>query len=252
MAETKKGIHLVTEGFELDRVIEPIYDYPIQKMIILRSKQTNYPEADKLSSHYVEKIKKELRVEVEVKETDIYSFEEVYQKTAKIIKQNQQKPIYINISSAPKLALVAMITAAYQNKQKNTEIFYVKPQKYLLPQLLGKIANDESLEETKKEFLEHGFAKGKTSYEQIPIFPIQQTNELDKKILKTLKKQEQANSITKLKNQIEKKSNESIKRSTLQYRIKKLEQNDLIKTQRENRRLKIEIQKLGEIYLKNK
>ncbi|OKY78725.1 MAG: CARF domain containing protein [Candidatus Methanohalarchaeum thermophilum] len=244
----EKGIHIVAEGFELDRAIEPIYDYPIEKMYILGANQTKYSGGNKLAKHFVQKIKEELRVEVQTKELDIYNFQEVFEETAQIIQENQNQPIYINISTAPKLSLVAMISAAYLNKRKNMEIFYLKPQEYLLPKMLKQITDDGDIEKIKNEFLEHGFAKGKTGYEEIPVFPIKNIKEIDKKILKVLKNKE-AKSISELKNKLEERTQKETKRSTIQYRIKNLEKDGLISTERQNRRLQIKIKKLGKIYI---
>jgi len=59
-----------------------------------------------------------------------------------------------------------------------------------------------------------------------------------------------ADSIKELHEKLNEDRDEEVERSGLQYRIDKLKDIDLIKTERENRRLKIDLRRLGEVYHK--
>ena len=261
MPGKEKGVHIVAGGYEYDRIVKPmIGEYPAKKLIILENKEEKqYPETKKLIKNFLNKIN-EFPIENEIIPVDIYNYEQVLTKTTNLIKKysKQNTPIYLNISSAPKLALVAMISAAYLTN-KNVEIFYVEPKEYTIPQLLTELnntnkTNNKELKKINKKFKEKGSAIGIKKYEQIPLFPVEKIKKIDYKILKTIQKENGINSIKELLNKINKNKNkkEKTKRSTIQYRIKKLKNQKLITTKRKNRKLKINITRLGKIYLQKK
>lgn len=260
MSGKERGYHLVIGGFEYDRLIGPMMGkYPVKKVIILKGKTKDaYPEAMDLTEHYMEKLSNN-PIEIETVDTDIYNFDDVFLKTLDVIEKYAEKddPIYLNISSAPKLALVGMISAAFMSKS-NVEIFYVAPEKYLLPELLERFKDldfeDESsiqkLRDTRDRFMEKGSGQGIKKYEEIPTFPIQDITEIDDSILSILEKRGGADSIKELHEKLNEDREKEVERSSLQYRIDKLKDIGLIKTERENRRLKIDLTRLGEIYEK--
>jgi len=261
MTGKEKGIHITAGSFEYDRVIAPIMGkYPVEKLIILKAESSDrYPEAKSITDRFVDKMKSN-PIDIEIKDVDIYDFDEVFLKTTSILKKFSDKKIYINISSAPKLSLVAMMSAAFFSKKRNNlEIFYLAPKDYLLPKILNKISElkDSKDEETindlirlGEEFKENGTAKGISEFEEIPIFPIQNITNTDKEIMNEIEECKGVNSIKELVVQINEYREKSLERSSIQYRLEKLEEKGLIKTRRENRRLRIELSRLGEIYLK--
>ena len=262
MSGKVRGCHVVVGGFEYDRVIAPVMDrYPVKKMIILKGDTSDsHPGADDLAQHFMDKLS-DYPIDVETVDTDIYDFDEVFLKTLEVIEENadEDTPIYLNISSAPKLALVGMISAAFISDHRDqVEIFYGVPKKYLLPDLLERIKDMDvddkrsmkELEEAKDEFLERGSGRGIRDYEEIPIFPIEDIESVDHDILSILKKNNGADSIKDLQESLNEEREEKIERSSLQYRLDKLKDLGLIKTERDNRRLKIGLTRLGDVYEK--
>ena len=261
MPGKEKGIHITAGSFEYDRVIAPIMEkYPVEKLVLLKAESTDrYPDAKRLTDNFVQKMKNN-PIDIEIEDVDIYDFDEVFLKTISVLKKYSNKRIYINISSAPKLTLVAMMSAAFFSKQRhNLEIFYIAPEDYLLPQILNKISelkdgkDEETIDELiqlGREFKENGTAKGISEFEEIPIFPIQEITETDKEIMSEIEECKGVNSIKELVVQINEYREKSLERSSIQYRLEKLEEKGLLKTRRENRRLRIELSRLGEIYLK--
>ncbi|KXA92533.1 hypothetical protein AKJ40_04270 [candidate division MSBL1 archaeon SCGC-AAA259M10] len=263
MVEKQRGIHVFAGSYEYDRIVEPLFgDFPVEKIIALRS-DTSYPIMTKLTDHFIQKLRDNIPREIETVSLDIYNFDEVFRKTLKILREYSKKdiPIFLNISSAPKLTLVAMISAAYFFKNKgNIEIFYVAPETYLVPEILEELdklddSNQskviENLKELRDIFRKSGIAVSATNYELIPLFPIEGINELDLSILEILDDFGTINSITALIEKLKQKSQREVKRTSVQYRLKKLRENNLIKTKRVERRMEIEIARLGEIYLKS-
>ncbi len=261
MPGKEKGIHITAGSFEYDRVIAPIMGkYPVEKLVILKTGSTDrYPGAKELTDMFVEKMEKN-PIDIEIEDVDIYDFDQVFLRTLNAIKKYSDKKIYINISSSPKLTLVAMMSAAFFSKKKDDlEVFYIAPEDYILPKILNKISqlednkDEETIEELiqlGKEFKENGTARGISEFEDIPVFPIQNITDTDKEILSELEECKGVNSIKELVVQINEYREKSLERSSIQYRLEKLEEKGLLKTRRENRRLSIQLSRLGEIYLK--
>jgi len=160
----------------------------------------------------------------------------------------------LNISSAPKLTLVAMMSAAFMMKnQADIEIFYVSPEEYLIPKIVEKLSdvdnNVEELKELGEQFLESGTAMGLNSYEDIPVFPIKNITDRDRYILKVLKSSDGVESIKELVEMINELKEERIERSSIQYRLEKLKENGLVYTERHNKKLRIFLTRIGKIYL---
>ncbi|MFW5928757.1 MAG: DUF6293 family protein, partial [Thermoplasmatota archaeon] len=120
MTAREKGIHVLVGSYEYDRVVEPLFgEYPIEQMVIFRS-DSPYSKMSELSDEFIEKVKNNVPKKIETVTVDLYDFGEVFQKTLETFRKYSKKnaPIYLNISSAPKLALVAMISAAYFLREK--------------------------------------------------------------------------------------------------------------------------------------
>ena len=261
MPGKEKGIHITAGSFEYDRVIAPIMGkYPVERLVILKTGSTDrYPGAKEITDRFIGKMKKN-PIDIEIEDVDIYDFDEVFLKTISVLRMYSDKKIYINISSAPKLTLVAMMSAAFFSKQKDDlEIFYIAPKDYLLPQILNKISelkdnkDEETIDELirlGREFKENGTARGISEFEEIPIFPIQEITDTDKEIMSEIEECKGVNSIKELVLQINEYREKSLERSSIQYRLEKLEEKGLLETRRENRRLSIQLSRLGEIYLK--
>lgn len=140
----KQTIHIIPAGFEYDRIIAPILrEYPAKKVYVLQGKtMSSYPDAGELEEHFVQKLK-EQPIPIQIEDVNIYHFDEVFERACSIINKEitAGNTISINISAAPHLALVALLSAAllYHNIGK-IKIIYVAPEKYLLPEILNKLS----------------------------------------------------------------------------------------------------------------
>ncbi len=259
MSAKRRGIHITTDGFEYDRVIVPIMtEYPVEELVILRNTDKSYTGAWRLAGHFVEKIK-DSPIKTRVIETNIYDFNEVLKTTRKLLDEYSKMnlPIYINISSMPKLSLVAVITAALLKKERSEiEVFYVKPEEYLIPRILdciARIGDDEcaieELKEIGQRFKTRGGGAGMVDSIKIPLFPITQITDLDKNILSILADTGGTESISQLVEILNKDRKDEVKRSTVQYRLDRLEKYGLVIGKRENKRLKLELTNVGSAYL---
>ena len=241
----KKGTHIIAGGFEYDRIVKPMLEYPGDRIIVLRDNGGKYPLSSSLAEHFLKKLK-DFPVEIEEISIDIYNFDEVFLKMLELIKREiKERRVYVNISSAPKVTLVAMISSVFFMRGKgDIEIIYCKPEEYLIPRII------ETLDrKMKSEFMDHGGGRGVKEYESIPIFPIEEITEIDMKILKILDEKNGAESIKELVEYIN-RDESRVQRSSIQYRLERLEEKGLISKEREEKRVRLFITRMGEIYLK--
>ena len=260
----KEGIHIAAAGFEYDRIIAPIMrKYPAKKLILLQADTSDvYPKANKLTEELVNKIK-DHPIDVEIVSTDIYDFDETFSSTIEVLKNYSGKgeKIYLNISSAPKMALVAMISATFFMREKaDIDIFYVSPDEYYFPQLLGELGvlgnnkkqkNQDIIGDLAKKLTEKGLGSGLKNVKNIPMFPIQKIKDIDKEIMKKLKEEEGVKSGNELLNLLNENSEEKLQRSSLQYRIDVLSKQGLIYRNKEEKNVKIDLTDIGRMYLKS-
>jgi len=257
MTAKESGVHIAAGGFEYDRILKPMFNrYPVDKLLLLRSKTSPYQGPRNLAKRFIDKLQ-ENPIEIKIHRVDMYDFDDVYSKVIKILKNesNRNKKIYLNISSAPKLTLVAMMSAAFMMKnQADIEIFYVSPEKYLIPEIVEKLSdvenNVEELKELGNQFLENGTAMGLKNYEEIPIFPVKNITDRDRYILEVLKSSDGVDSIKELVLKVNRSRKKRIERSSVQYRLEKLKENGLVYTERHNKKLRISLTRVGDIYLK--
>ncbi|MFO7792124.1 MAG: DUF6293 family protein [Candidatus Saliniplasma sp.] len=251
------GVHIVTGGFEYDRILKPMLNrYPVDRLVLLRSKSSPYRDSKDLAKQFIEKLQ-ENPIDINIHRVNIYDFDDVYSKVLKILKNqsHHNKKIYMNISSAPKLTLVAMMSAAFMMKNEaDIEIFYVSPDDYLIPKIIDRLAdvenNVEELRELREQFLENGTAMGLKNYEEIPIFPVKNITDRDRYILEVLKSSDGVDSIKELVLKVNRSRKKRIERSSVQYRLEKLKENGLVYTERHNKKLRISLTRVGDIYLK--
>jgi len=263
MSESAKGVHIAAGGFEYDRIMIPIMtQYPLEKLVILQSDtEEEYPGANKVTQHFIDKIM-DNPIPVEIEDTDIYDFDSVFQKTVELIREytSEDKLVYLNISSAPKLALAAMMAAAYFTPDRsNVKIFYGSPENYVILQMVAELgllaekrvkeASIENLEELGEKFMDNGTGEGVKEYEEIPVFPIQEITDVDRKVMRVLKNNDGVESIKELIEGLEEEEDMDMKRSSLQYRMDKLVKMNLIERNPETRKVEVRLTRTGEIYL---
>ncbi len=259
MTAKEAGIHITTDGYEYDRIIQPIIGkYPVEKLVVFRSPDSPYTDARDLAEEFVQKVLA-LGIDVEVVDVNIYDFNHVFINTLKQINMyaGEGKKVYINISPVPKLATVAMMCAAFLSPyHDNLEIFYASPEEYIIPKIINHLTTMEmdeqgrtKLVELTERFMKKGSAEGVKDYFDIPVFPIIRITDMDREILRILKDTSGVDSIEMLVEHINKDRKEKITRSSIQYRLERLVENGIVDTERKERRLSICLNKLGEVYL---
>ncbi len=130
----RKRIHIVPVGYELDRVVLPVTGVCTDEIkadivyLITKSKK------DK-AKLYVDEIKKRLNNVVRCKVefcNDIKDIYEILRVMRKIIIEERNNDIYINVSSGSTMSTIAGVMAAMLFKEEDIAItpYYVDPKKY--------------------------------------------------------------------------------------------------------------------------
>lgn len=264
----KAGVHIVPTGVEFDRAILPLLkDFTVQKayMIIHKPKGEPFTEQTAIVNKYIEKMKS-IPIEWEEVYTDIYDFDDTFTILYNLIHKELKagNPVYVNISSAPRIVQVALIFAAFLNrKEDNVELFYVEPVKYFegdlmnaVFELLEKDADEkkiiQKIKATAKEIRDHGIAMGEKKIHEFPPFPIAKVTDIEHDILKVLVDNKKVDSIKDMKELLDKERGEPTPRSNIKYYLDNMSRLGLIKTEREMKELRIMPTRVGELFAKTR
>jgi hypothetical protein len=257
------GVHLIPVGFEYDRVIKPIIErYPAKKAYLLLGKTNSggFPLEEKLSRNFAKKIE-QLPVDFEHRELDIYDFDAVFDEVYRIMREEAEnnEPIYVHISPAPRVMFAAMMFASFliENDAK-IEMIYVKPKEYLYPQIIQAMSHlnrkdsvnkaVEELKELYEQFNKFGNGVDVNEIIGLPPFPVQELSPLEFETLKVLLDEREVDSIQDLVLLINEQRDEPVARSNIQYYLRELERKKLINTERDKKKLRIQIEPVGELY----
>jgi hypothetical protein len=263
---SKPGVHIIPAGLEYDRVIKPLFkDFTVSKAYLLINDQIkgrDFGEQQEAVNKFVKAMKK-VPIEWEEVKVDIYDFNETFKTAYGLINKEVKSgnPVYINLSSAPKILQVALTMAAFLNKEHGeVELFYVEPEKYYegelidtVLQLLDKKADEtmvmEKLRALAKEISIHGMAAGESKIHEFPPFPVADVTDLEYAMLKVIRDQKDGvSSIKEMKELIDKSSKTPTPRSNVKYYLDHLQKLGLVRTERDKKELNIRLTKVGELF----
>ena len=278
---SKPGVHIIPAGLEYDRVVKPLLkDFTVSKAYLLINENLgkDFGKQKEIIDRFRRSIKK-VPIEWEEIEVDIYDFNKTFQTVYSLINKEALagNPVYINISSSPKILLVALIMAAFMNKEHGeVELFYVEPEKYYdgevvhaIMQLLDKKADEKNivnnLRELAKEIEAHGMAAGEARIHEFPPFPIAEITDIEYDMLRVIRDanvpstkdqdlagQGSVSSIKKLKERLDDKLGKVTPRSNVKYYLDNLQRMGLVRTERDKKELNIRLTKVGELFADTK
>ncbi|MFQ5910957.1 MAG: DUF6293 family protein [Thermoplasmata archaeon] len=125
-------VHIIPLGLELDRAVLPVRAMKAHRAYVLCN-----PESHPLQRHFLDRVSEELAgdgVEVIHTKVDTHSdLKALMQEATRIIQDEVKKGnrVYINISSAGKLAAVAGMLAAMAHLGERGYAYYVRPEDYV-------------------------------------------------------------------------------------------------------------------------
>jgi hypothetical protein len=274
---SKPGVHIIPAGLEYDRVIKPLFkDFTVQKACLLIYDKEKDNGTDKRQTQMVNYFIDEVRrvpIEWEDVYVDIYDFNSTFKAVYGLIDREVRAgyPVYVNISSAPRMLQVALIMASFLNKREGAvvELYYIEPEKYYegelintVFKLLDKDADEklvvENLKDLALEIREHGMAAGEASLHEFPPFPLARITDIEYDILDVIKNKAEkqpdqedngyVSSIKELKVLLDKKTGRETPRSNVKYYLDNLQELGLLETARDKKELKIRLTVVGRLF----
>jgi hypothetical protein len=277
MDMSKPGVHIIPAGLEFDRVIKPLFkDFTVQKAYLLihdvKSDKGIYRRQSEIVNDFIKEIKR-VPIEWEDVRMDIYDFNSTFKTVYQLIDREVKagNPVYVNISSAPKMLQVALIMASFLNKRENAtvELYYIEPEKYYEGELLNTVfklldPNADEKQVTKKlkslasEIKEHGMAAGEASLHKFPPFPLAKITNIEYEMLKIIEDKTgnsvdqdgngYINSIKELKDLLDDKMGFETPRSNVKYYLDNLNELGLVETERYKKELKVKLTVVGRLF----
>lgn len=120
--EVTDRVHVVAHGWEVARVVEPLYDLKADKVVLV------VPENEALLAAFEEEMLDELesmdRIEVETRTANLYDLDSALQVFTQAVKDHEGDDVYINVSTGSKLAAIAGMMATQTSEATP---FYVRP-----------------------------------------------------------------------------------------------------------------------------
>lgn len=153
--EVTDRVHVVALGWEVARIVEPLYELKADKIVLI------FPENKALIAEFEDEMLADLeatdRIEVETRTASLYDLDSALQVFTQAVKDHEGDDIYINVSTGSKIAGIAGMMAAQTSEATP---FYVRP-------TLG--GSDDVAVETPDEPL----IVGAGGIDELPVFELQ-------------------------------------------------------------------------------
>lgn len=290
----KSGVHLIPAGFEYDRIIKPLFkDFSVDKAYLLihdsKNDRGDYRKQEEAVNRFIAELHK-VPIDWEDVKIDIYDFDRTFKVLYDLIHLELKKgnPVYINVSSAPKILQAALTLAAFLNKEHGEiKLFYVEPERYYEGALIStvlELLNDNSnekatikkLKELASSIQQHGMAEGELVVHEIPPFPIAEITAIEKEMLNVIRERalgswieyknsnsnyykalqriskssnnQEIRSIKEMKELLDKKLGKETPRSNVKYYLSNLEKLGMIETEMNKKELRIRLTRAGELF----
>lgn len=120
--EVTDRVHVVAHGWEVARVVEPLYDLKADKVVLI------LPVNEALLAGFEEEMLDDLeamdRIEVETRTANLYDLDSALQVFTQAVKDHESDDVYVNVSAGTKLAAIAGMMAT---QTSDAAPFYVRP-----------------------------------------------------------------------------------------------------------------------------
>lgn len=115
---------IVPLGYEYNRVLEPIYRFKADKVILLRHLKDKDFEAD-FQRELVQKLEDNDRIELEIRECDLFDINNAIEAFVNAIASCDSDEVLVNLSTGSKITAIAGMIACQSTAAKP---FYVSPE----------------------------------------------------------------------------------------------------------------------------
>jgi len=120
--EVTDRVHVVAQGWEVARIVEPLYELKADKVVLIR------PENSELIAEFEDEMLADLeateRIEVETRTASLYDLDSALQVFTQAVKDHEGDDVFINVSTGSKIAGIAGMMAAQTSEATP---FYVRP-----------------------------------------------------------------------------------------------------------------------------
>jgi len=120
--EVTDRVHIVSHGWEVARVVDPIYELKADKVVLI------LPENDAFVADFelemLEDLESTDRLEVETRRGNLYNLDSTLQVFTQAVKDHEDDDVYINVSTGSQVAAIAGMMAA---QTSDATPFYVEP-----------------------------------------------------------------------------------------------------------------------------
>ncbi|GEM_PF-3783376 len=212
------------------RIDESITRYRVDTLLVLTDKTTETRSHDG---------SKEFRGHISQVGVNMKDFDEILTEILRLIRNFDQPDdrVFINLSGAPELVMVAMISAAYSIPQrKNVKLI-----------IQSEVERDVRV----RNRLDSRFSSlmsvplPSTEHIEIPVLPIEDLTEKDQDVLRFLYEHGGVDSIKELLRYVD------ISRSTFQYRLEKLKELGLVETREHRQKVGLKLTRAGKLYVRS-
>lgn len=122
--EISDRVQIVPLGYERDRVLEPIYQFNADKVVLLRQLANDDYEAS-FQREVVNTLRENDRLELEIRECDLFDLDSARETIVDAIKTHEEDEVYVNVSTGSKITAIAAMTAC---QTTDAVPFYAEPE----------------------------------------------------------------------------------------------------------------------------
>jgi len=117
-------VQIAPLGYEYARVLEPIYHYKADKVVLLRHLSEEDHEAE-FQRELVQTLRENERIELETRECDLFDIDSAVEAFVSAIERYESDDVLVNVATGSKLTAIAGMMAC---QSTSATPFYVSPQ----------------------------------------------------------------------------------------------------------------------------
>ena len=121
--EVTDRVHIVAQGWEVARVVEPIYDLKADKVVMLFGEGVLPDDVPEFEREMLDDLEATERIELEMREADLLDLDSAVQAFSQAVKDHEGDDVYINVAPGSQVASIAGMMAA---QTSDATPFYVR------------------------------------------------------------------------------------------------------------------------------
>lgn len=122
--EISNRVQIVPFGYERARVLEPVYEYYADTVVLIRRNEADDFEAP-FQREVVDELRDNDRITLEIRHCDIFDFDDSLNEIKAAIRSHADGEVYVNLSTGTKITAIASVVAC---QTEGGTPFYVTPE----------------------------------------------------------------------------------------------------------------------------